>query len=417
MKRTVKAEIIGVGTELLLGQIANTNAQWISSRLAAQGINVYYHSVVGDNLDRCAAQFRESQHRSDVIIVTGGLGPTEDDMTRDAAKLLFGRELVEDKASMERIESFYDRNNRTMSPNNRRQSLVFRDSIVLQNHEGMAPGMIVHHEGVVWVFLPGVPGEMKHLMENHVLPHFSEQFGLETEIVSEMLRFIGIGESQLEHELYDIIQKQTNPTLAPLASEGEVGLRITAKADSRRTAEKKIKTVKNRILSRVGEFYYGSDEITIQEKVVELLTSNNKTVTAAESLTGGRFIEQIVSIPGASKICHGGVIAYSADMKKEMLKVPSFLIKKYGTVSEECASAMALNAQSLVNSDIAISFTGVAGPETSEGKDPGTVYISLQMGEQEPITKKFQFAGGRETVRTRAVKKGFELLFHNLKKA
>ncbi|MFG6115047.1 competence/damage-inducible protein A [Halobacillus sp. MO56] len=414
--KTVKAEIIGIGTELLLGQIANTNAQWISAQLAAQGIHVYFHGVVGDNFNRCVETFEAAQRRSDLVIVTGGLGPTEDDMTRDAANKLFDQTLLEDAESLKRVEHFYQKNNRIMSPNNRKQALVFEHASVLQNHEGMAPGMIVEHEGVLWIFLPGVPSEMKYLMEKHAMPYLYDYFDLSTEIVSEMLRFIGIGESQLEHELQHMISSQTNPTIAPLASEGEVGLRLTAKGETKQEARTMIASLKKRILAKVGNYYYGSDKITIQQKVVELLKEEQVTIAAAESLTGGRFTDQMISVPGASSVCEGSLVTYTPAMKESLLGVPGDLITQYGTISEECARSMAENVQRLTRSNIGISFTGVAGPDASEGKDPGTVFISLRINKEQELVKKFHFNGGRETVRNRAVKKGYELLFHKLKK-
>ncbi|MFD1018255.1 competence/damage-inducible protein A [Thalassobacillus hwangdonensis] len=414
--RTINAEVIGVGTELLLGQIANTNAQWISQQLAVLGIHVYHHSVVGDNLERCSQTFQTAHNRSNLVIVTGGLGPTEDDMTRDAAQSIFGQKLVTDEESMERIEHFYVKNNQPMSPNNRKQALVFEHADVLQNLEGMAPGMIVQHESTAWVFLPGVPSEMKFLMNQHVLPFLKDRFQLEAEIASEMLRFIGIGESQLEHDLADIIQSQTNPTIAPLASEGEVGLRLTAKAASSEEAKRLIETAKTRILAVAGEYYYGSDNITIEEKVLKMLQDRGWSIASAESLTGGRFMDRLVSIPGASSVCNGAIVAYSAEVKERVLEVPKFLLKKYGTVSEECASCMVLNVQSMLESDVAVSFTGVAGPDAVEGHEAGTVYIGLQLKDQQPIIRKFHFTGRREQIRNRAVKKALEMIFHQLKK-
>ncbi|MFG6118320.1 MULTISPECIES: competence/damage-inducible protein A [Thalassobacillus] len=414
--KTVKAEIIGIGTELLLGQIANTNAQWISSQLAAQGIHVYFHGVVGDNFSRCVETFEAAQRRSDLVIVTGGLGPTEDDMTRDAAQKIFAQKLIEDPESARRVEHFYLKNNRPMSPNNRKQALVFEDAKVLQNEEGMAPGMMVEHENVLWVFLPGVPSEMKYLMKEHVLPYFQNYFQLQTEIVSEMLRFIGIGESQLEHELQDLISSQTNPTIAPLASEGEVGLRLTSKGDTEEEARAMILSLKNVILSKMGDYYYGSDDITIQQEVLTLSKEKQLTIAAAESLTGGRFIDGLITLPGASSVCEGSVVTYTPDMKEKMLGIPGALIKEYGTVSEACAKAMAVNIKQLVKSDIGISFTGVAGPDSSEGKEPGTVYIGIQINNEPAEVYHFHFNGTRETVRNRSVKKGYELLFHRLKK-
>ncbi|MGV2620124.1 UNVERIFIED_CONTAM: competence/damage-inducible protein A [Halobacillus marinus] len=413
--RAEKAEIIAVGTELLLGQIANTNAQWISKELAALGLPVYSHTVVGDNMDRVRTCFKAAGARSDIIIVTGGLGPTEDDLTRDAAQEIFGQELVEHEPSMVKILAVFERNGRPMTLNNRKQSHVFQQAEVLTNSKGMAPGQIVEHEGTIWVFLPGVPSEMKALMEEEVLPKLRERFEWKSQIVSEMMRFIGIGESRLETELSDLISTQTNPTIAPLASEGEVGLRLTATGETDAEALQSIEALKEKILERVGGHYYGSDAVTIEEKVKQLLESRNYTIGSAESFTGGMFMENLVALPGASAVCEGGIVSYTPAAKEQVLQVPSFIIKEFGTISHECAEVMALNAQAILRTDIGISFTGVAGPEESEGKAPGTVYIGLQIGERKPEVHELYFHGAREQVRHRAVKKGFELLFQRLK--
>ncbi|SEH74058.1 competence/damage-inducible protein cinA [Halobacillus karajensis] len=412
----MRSEIIAVGTELLLGQISNTNAQWISSRLADLGIPVYHHTVVGDNLERVSATFNQAQERSDVVIVTGGLGPTEDDLTREGGKVVFGQELVEHKETMEKIQRYFDQNQKRMSENNRKQALVFKDADVLENSEGMAPGQIYHHNRVLWVFLPGVPTEMKHLVNNHVIPYIRSKFQLGSQIVSEMMHFIGIGESDLETKLHSFITSQTNPTIAPLASEGEVGLRLTATGDTTDEARQKIKDLKHQLLEYVGDFYYGSDSITIEETVSDLLKEKELTIGSAESFTGGKFLERMVSLPGASSICKGGCMVYTAEMKENILHVPKSLINEYGTISYECAEVMALKSKELLNVDIAVSFTGVAGPSSSEGQPPGTVFIGLQIGEKKTEVYKYHFHGGRDQVRIRAVKKAYEILFHRLKK-
>ncbi|MGP4059899.1 competence/damage-inducible protein A [Halobacillus sp. H74] len=411
----MKTEIIAVGTELLLGQISNTNAQWISKEMAGIGLPVLRHTVVGDNFNRLQTTFEHAQSRSEVIIVTGGLGPTEDDLTREAAQKVMQQELVNHEETLAKIQSYYDRNHRKMTPNNRKQSLVFSKADVLTNREGMAPGQLVEKDGCLWIFLPGVPSEMKTLMQDEVIPRLHKIYNLKSQIVSEMMRFIGIGESTLETELQDTITNQTNPTIAPLASEGEVGLRLTATGETTEDAYHKIAVLKEKILQEVGSYYYGSDTVTIEERVRDLLKEHKYTIGSAESFTGGSFIERLVALPGASAVCQGGLVAYTAETKEKVIQVPKFLIKQYGTISHECAEIMALNTQSLLDVDVSISFTGVAGPEPSEGRHPGTVFIGIQIGEQDPEVHLFTFHGGRDQVRNRAVKKGYELLFHHLK--
>ncbi|RWZ60424.1 competence/damage-inducible protein A [Halobacillus fulvus] len=413
----MKSEIIAVGTELLLGQITNTNAQWISKRLATLGVPTFHQTVVGDNLDRVYETFRMAHERSDIIIVTGGLGPTEDDLTLAGAAKIFQRDLHEDPVSMEKIKKWYEKNNRTMTDNNRKQALVFEEAKVLHNQIGMAPGQIVEKDDRVWIFLPGVPSEMKSLVEEGAEPYLKEKFQLKSEIVSEMLRFIGIGESTLETELHDLIEQQSNPTVAPLAGEGEVGLRLTATGETTEEAYQKIEALKQTILGRVGSYYYGSDDVTIEETVRDLLKKKSWTLGSAESLTGGLFVERMISLPGASEVCAGGLVAYTPVTKQLVMEVPSFIIKEYGTISEECAEVMALNAQNLLHVDVSVSFTGVAGPDPSEGQEPGTVFVGVQIGERKPYVEKVHLFGDRNEIRRRAVKKGYELLYHFMKNA
>ncbi|MGP4075160.1 competence/damage-inducible protein A [Halobacillus sp. K22] len=411
----MKAEIIAVGTELLLGQISNTNGQWISQEFASIGIPVFQHSVVGDNMKRVEDVFHTAHSRSDVIVVTGGLGPTEDDLTREAAHGVIGQKLIEDQDAMKKIAQFYEKNKQTMTANNRKQALVFEKGRVLPNEEGMAPGQIVEHEGRVWIFLPGVPSEMKSLMKSGVVPYLQRTYNLQSDIVSEMMYFIGIGESTLENKLSALILNQTNPTLAPLASEGEVGLRITATGETGAEARQKISKMKETILQIVGSYYYGSDDVSIESTVRDLLKERGYRLGAAESLTGGQFIEQLITLPGASAVTQGSLVAYTPLMKEKVIGVPPSLIEQYGTISYECAENMVLNAQRILDADVAVSFTGVAGPDSSEGHEPGTVFIGLQIEDKRPYVYHFQFQGGRDKIRSRAVKKGYELIFHHIK--
>ncbi|MDL4838996.1 competence/damage-inducible protein A [Aquibacillus rhizosphaerae] len=412
-----KAEIIAVGTELLLGQIANTNAQWLSQKLANQGISVYFHGVVGDNLERVKTAFQLASDRSDLIIVTGGLGPTDDDMTREAFQAITNNHLKEDEQTIDKIRGYFAKTKRKMTPNNRKQALVFENSLVLQNSTGMAPGMIVDFNGKKWVFLPGVPREMKTITTEHVIPYLKRTFLLTSVIESRMLRFIGIGESQLEHELKPLIDVQQNPTIAPLASEGEVAIRLTAKAESKEKANELIDKTELSVLEQVGNYFYGYDSTSIHECVFELLKSKKLTLAAAESLTGGGFSNEIVSLSGVSQVYMGSVVCYSVYSKQHLLGISPELIEVHGTISEQCAEAMAKNVCSKLNSSIGISFTGVAGPDDSEGKSAGTVFISVHghghKGEMN--TEAFHFQGDRDTIRTRAIKKGFELLYRLLK--
>ncbi|WP_188454322.1 competence/damage-inducible protein A [Virgibacillus oceani] len=411
----LKSEIIAVGTELLLGQIANTNAKWISQQLAMHGIDVYYHTVVGDNLLRVQDQFNQSAKRSDIIIVTGGLGPTDDDLTREAFQNISNVEMVEHKESMNKIETYFKKQNRGMTPNNKKQARVFAGAHVIENNVGMAPGMVVSFDNKTWIFLPGVPKEMKSMVTNGVLPYLGKMTGDSKVIKSTMLKFIGIGEATLEHELSTIIKHQTNPTIAPLAQEQGVAIRLTAKADTMEKAQDLIERTQNQIFEKVGTYFFGFDEQNLEGKVFGLLKEKNLTIAAAESITGGMFTDKLIANNGASSVCTGGIVCYDSKVKENVLKVASETIMNQGTVSEECALEMAVNVRKLLGSDIGISFTGVAGPDATEGKPPGTVYIAVSINQNRDYVKKFIFHGERQTIRNKAVQKGYELLLKYVK--
>ncbi|MBP1968033.1 nicotinamide-nucleotide amidase [Virgibacillus natechei] len=413
--KNVKAEFIAVGTELLLGQIANTNAQWLSQQLARYGINVYNHTVVGDNLYRVEDAFSEAQSRADIIIVTGGLGPTEDDLTREAFQQISDLEIMEHTPSMNKIEAFFEKQKSTMTPNNRRQARVFKGSEVLDNTVGMAPGMIVKYEQKTWIFLPGVPREMKQLVKSDVIPYLQKLTGNEEIIKSTILKFTGIGESSLEHELSDIIQAQSNPTIAPLAQDDSVVIRLTAKDRSKEKVDELLKGTKQEILAKVGSYFYGVDDQTIESQIVALLKKENKHIAVAESLTGGMLTDKLISVEGASSVCHGGIVCYDTTVKQDLLGVSKELIQNKGTISEECALVMAENVREKLNASIGISCTGVAGPDEVEGKSAGLVYIAICDDTGEKFVEKFNFQGNRNSIRRRTTLKSLEILFKHLK--
>lgn len=407
------AEIIGVGTELLLGQIANTNAQWLSKQLAQNGINTYYHTVVGDNLKRVKEVFQSAEKRANIIIVTGGLGPTDDDLTREAYQEIYQDSLSYDKRSLSKIEKYFSDNNLQMTDNNKRQARVFYQALVIENKVGMAPGMIIKKEKATWVFLPGVPREMKQMTLDDVIPYLKKHYQTES-LYSETLNFIGIGESHLEEEIIDLIKAQSNPTIAPLATNRGVTIRLTAKADSKAKATKLLIQTKDDILSRVGQYYYGSNNLTIEAKLVELLKENKLTLASAESLTGGKFASNLVSVSGASRILKGAVVSYSEDVKVNTLSIPKEVIER-GTVTKETAEWMANQVSYLLEADLGISFTGVAGPNEIEGKEVGTVYLSLSKKGKTIVSKGHVFQGDRDMIRNRAIFSAYELLFTYLK--
>ncbi|BAM47568.1 competence/damage-inducible protein A [Amphibacillus xylanus] len=411
----MQAEIVAVGTELLLGQIANTNGQWISSQLATKGIGVYFHQVVGDNHERLKSVIIQALERSNLILITGGLGPTDDDLTREVVSEVVGKKLIENEAVLADIKDYFNRTNRPMSENNSKQALVIDGAVVIRNPIGTAPGMLIEYQQSLIVLMPGVPSEMKNMVTDSILPYLEEKYQLNDVIESKMLRCIGIGESQLETEVKDLIENQTNPTIAPLAADGEVALRITAKASSKESAKQLIETMETEIHNRIGQYIYGSDDQKLIDVIINQLKKENATIAGAESLTGGKFADQFVSIPGSSQVFNGSLVSYSNSAKINALGVNQATIDQYGVVSKQTAYEMAKQAKRAFNSTYALSFTGVAGPEPLEGQPVGTVYICLYHNENDYQTHTCHFSKPRNIVRELAVKRGLELIYKYLK--
>src|SRR5699024_8192064 len=337
MMKKIQAEIIAVGTELLLGQIANTNAQWLSQQLASYGINTFHHTVVGDNINRVEQVLRAAQKRSNVIIVSGGLGPTEDDLTREAFQRLSNFELIEHEPSMKKILNYYDKQQLQMTDNNRKQARIFKGSQVIPNRLGMAPGMIVTYNQTTWIFLPGVPREMKQMVSDDILPYLRKMSGQDMVIQSKLIRVIGIGESRLEHELHHLIQQQTNPTIAMLAQNDGIVIRLTAKEATIKKVNKLLEETKQAIASIIGKHIYGYDDQTIEETIINMLKEQNQQIAVAESLTGGLFTQKLISAPGASSVIPGSIISYDQAVKKDILNVSTETLSLHGTVSRACA--------------------------------------------------------------------------------
>jgi nicotinamide-nucleotide amidase len=404
-----RAEIIAVGTELLLGQIANTNAQFIAKHLSTLGYHHHFQTVVGDNSERLKQALEIASTRSDLIILTGGLGPTKDDLTKETVSEFVNEKLVMHNESLQFIEQYFARVNRQMTENNKKQALVINNSKVLLNKNGMAPGMVYETETHQFVLLPGPPREMIPMVENELIPFFLSGKDSHT-ILSKELKFFGIGESILETKIMDLLDEQTNPTIAPLASEGEVMLRITASAKDEAEALKLIENTEMKIRERVGQFIYGTTGdnlfLVLSRKLKELKLS----ISAAESLTGGLFSKRMTDIPGNSSIFKGSIICYSNEIKQSLLNIPTSVLDTKGAVSTECASLLTENIQSLTNSLVSISFTGEAGPNSLEDVPVGKVFIGVKIGSSETIVKEFQFSGTREQIRLASVKNGANLL-------
>ncbi|WP_159721509.1 competence/damage-inducible protein A [Enterococcus sp. CSURQ0835] len=407
----MKAEIIAVGTELLLGQVVNTNATFLSEELADLGIEVYYHTVVGDNPKRLEALLQLADTRSDLIILCGGLGPTDDDLTKDVLAAHVGVSLVQNEAGLIQLNEFFERAQRTMTPNNLRQVETLADAIPLPNRTGLAIGCLYHGEKNNYILLPGPPSELKPMFVEQAKPLLQKEFPSHEKLTSRVLRFYGIGESSLVTELADMIEHQKNPTIAPYAKPNEVTLRITAKTEDALSAKTLLDQVETEIMARVGEFFYGYGESnSLEQVVVEALKQRHQTITAAESLTAGEFQSIIGEISGVSAVFPGGFVTYSKALKEKVLGVDHELLEKYGAVSAECAQAMAERARELAGTDFALSFTGVAGPTALEDQPAGTVFIALAQKDHPTIVTENHFTRDRAYVRHSSVMKGLDLV-------
>ncbi|MBA4536262.1 competence/damage-inducible protein A [Bacillus aquiflavi] len=412
----MNAEIITIGSELLLGQIVNTNARFISEQLADMGINVYYHTAVGDNPNRLKAALEIAEKRANIIILTGGLGPTKDDLTKETLSLHLNRELVIDENAFRSIKLYFETTKRKMTENNRKQAYTLKGSHVLRNDHGMAPGMILTVNKHIYMLLPGPPKEMEPMFLTYGKEALFNQTKAKDKIISRVLRFFGIGEALLETKIEDLIDGQSNPTIAPLASDGEVTLRLTAKHHHLQTAQALLNEMETKILERVGTYFYGYDETSLMNELVKMIKEKNLTIACAESLTGGMFQQEITSIPGAGNILKGGIVSYTNEAKEKLLQVKKQTIDVYGVVSEQCAAEMAENVRTLLNADIGISFTGVAGPDTLEGKPVGTVFIGIALKGKPTSVELLHLGVNRDTNRFRSVKYGCYFLMEKLKK-
>jgi len=412
----MRGEIIAVGTELLLGQIVDTHSAYLSRECAELGINIYYHSAVGDNRERLKEILRLAGSRSDLVLITGGLGPTEDDLTKEALAELLNLPLVPHPPSIARMEALFARFGTSVPPGNYKQGLVFEGGTVFENRNGTAPGVAVTHGGTTYVLMPGPPGELIPMFEEEVKPFLISLLPGDERIVSRVYRFFGIGESHLEERIKDLIQNQGNPTVAPLAKEAEVTLRLTAKARDADEAERIMEPVRREIMKRVGGFCYGEGELSLEELVIRRLLDQKRTLGLAESCTGGLITRMLTTVPGSSGAVKGGVVSYTSDVKKGVLGVPTGVIERYGAVSMEAALAMAERARELFGSDLAVSVTGVAGPDPAEDKPVGLVYIGCAEEGYPTRAYRLRLGGNRQGIQLRAAKHALFILQERLKK-
>lgn len=373
------AEILCIGTELLMGDIINTNAAYLAKELAGLGINLYHQSVVGDNPERLRQSLQLALKRADIVITTGGLGPTYDDLSKETIAACFDRTLVMDEDSLTRIQAHFLRLGREMTDNNKKQAMMPQGCIIFQNENGTAPGCAIEGsgelEGKTAIMLPGPPREMKPMFEQQVKPYLLKDS--DTRLVSHTMHFFGIGESMLEDRLRSLMEKSLNPTVAPYAKTGEVQLRVTARVKDGEDPNALLEPVMEQIRQTVGEFLYGVDVGDLQTAVVRLLTEKERKVAVAESCTGGYLAKRITDVSGSSKVFECGVCSYSNRIKHQLLGVSEQTLAEYGAISEQTVAEMASGVRNLSGADIGISVTGNAGPTADEGKEVGLVYIGV----------------------------------------
>lgn len=410
----VQAEIIAVGTEILLGDILNTNAQYLALELAELGIDVHYQTVVGDNPKRLEDTLFHAFSRADLIITTGGLGPTEDDLTKETGAKYFQEELVLDERAFKRIQKYFQKTGREMTQNNKKQAFVPKNSTVLYNDNGTAPGIIIEKNQKIMIMLPGPPKETVPMFENQVKPYLQKR--QEYTFVSRILRVAGVGESAMETKVKDLIDTQTNPTIAPYAKDAESILRITAKAKTKQEAQSMIAPVAEEIYSRFGHDIYAEGETNMQTVTAQLLLKKAKTIATAESCTGGALASALVEYPGISSVFLDGTVTYSNEAKQKRLGVKQETLQKYGAVSAETAKEMAEGAANTAGTEIGLATTGIAGPNGEEENKPvGLVYIGLTIDGVTQV-KQCHFVGNREKIRTRAVYTALDWLRRELLK-
>ena len=404
----MRAEIIGIGTEILLGQIANTNAQEISERLAETGVDVLHHQVVGDNVERIAEAFTQAMERADVVIATGGLGPTGDDITRQGLAAATGATLEYHHEIEGFLREKFARLGREMPESNLVQAEVPTGARYILPDRGTAPGLVVERDGVRVYAVPGVPAEMREMLQGTILPELRELAGEQT-IASRVIRAAGVPEARVAELLEDLFAASRNPTIAYLASAGEVRVRLTAKAASRGEAEKLIAPVEEEILARLGDAVFGFDDDLLEAVLGRMLSDLGLRLACAESLTGGALGARLTDVPGSSLSFAGSVVVYTNEAKRDVLGVSEETLNGPGAVSEECAREMARGARRLYAAEVGLALTGVAGPDEQEGKPAGTIWAAVT-GEAGERAQHLLAPGGRDDVRRWAVQAALILL-------
>jgi len=411
----MEAEIIAIGTELLLGDIVNSNASYLSQKLAEMGIDVYHHSVVGDNPQRITSSINLALSRADMVITTGGLGPTVDDVTVDTLSKTIHRKLVFDKTTAKRIKNRFKKRHLKLPENNLRQAYIPSGAITLKNDLGTAPGLLIKLSGKHFIAcLPGPPRELTAMFENTLAPILKKLEKTECIIKSHSIKISSLSESKVCEKVKNILETKPPTTVGIYAKLGEVALKITTKAKNNKDADKNISAVEKKIRNQLKDHVFGTDDETLESAVGKSLIKNKKTLSIAESCTGGLIANRITDIPGSSKYFIADIIAYSNSIKHDILGIPNDLLKKYGAVSKETAIRMSQSVQKLTGSDIGLATTGIAGPRgTTKNKPVGLVYIAISTPNK-TICREFYFLGERTAIKWQASQAALDLLRKNI---
>ena len=409
----MKVEIIAIGTEVLMGDIVNTNARSIARMLSHVGLGTYYHSAVGDNPKRLKEMFHIGFNRADIIITTGGLGPTDDDLTKEVAADFFNKKMILNEEVLESIKTYFEKTGRTLPPNNTKQAYFPEDSIIIPNDYGTAPGCIMELDHKTLIMLPGPPREVKPMFQTYILPYLKKHSnGI---LVSDIIRIFGIGESHMEQIIEDLIKNHSNPTIAPYAKDSEVTLRLTAWGNNKEEAISCMKPVKDELYKRLGQYIYAEGEKGLDILACETLLQKGLTIATAESCTGGMVSSTLINYPGISEVFTEGIVTYSNAAKMKHLGVSSKTLEVYGAVSHETAKEMAQGIRQVANSNIGISTTGIAGPGGgSQLKPVGLAYIGISIKDQ-TYSYEIRTTGERQRIRTVTTMWALYYLFTHLK--
>jgi len=418
VRGTVSVEIVTIGTEILLGHLVDTNAPHIARALADVGVNVYAKHSVGDNTERLRQMLEAALGRADGVITTGGLGPTVDDLTKDAVASAVGHGMELHEPSLRAIEERFARLGRTMTENNRRQAILPQGSIVLENPHGTAPGFVaLRADGKFIACMPGVPREMKPMLAERLIPWLIERFQLRGAIFTKTLHTVGIGESELDRRVEDLFRTLENPKIAMLAHGWRVDVKVMAKADDRAAADAMIAPVVEELRARIGTGIFGEDEMTLPGAIIAELARRGETIGTAESCTGGAIADALVSVAGASKAYRGSVVAYANDVKTSLLGVPEATLASVGAVSEETARAMAQGVRERLGVDVGISTTGIAGPDGGTPEKPvGLVWFGFAFANGEVHAQALTIPGSRDDIRGRSTTMALGMLWRHLER-